>query len=55
MLCDHHILYTKITKLTTEPFVFKIRHLYAVLAPSLGVVDSQNTRGIQALPNHVSH
>ena len=36
-------------------FVFKLRLVYAVLAPSVGVADSQNTRGIRALPKHVSH
>ena len=36
-------------------FVFKLRLVYAVLAPSVGVADSQNTRGLRALPKHVSH
>ena len=36
-------------------FVFKLRLIYAVLAPSVGVADSQNTRGIRTLPKHVNH
>ena len=34
----------KIMKLTMEPFVFKLRLFYAVLAPSVGVADSQHQR-----------
>ena len=42
-------------KLTTEPFMLKLRPLFAVFARSVGVPDCNKKSSIRALPKSVSH